>query len=357
MGETLPAEQISNVNTPDGLGMSVLALFLLAAVRAESRRAPDQVVLAIHGGAGALSRTKLSVEAEKEHRAVLEESLQQGYQILRRHDGTSLDAVEAAVRVLEDSPLYNAGKGSVFTHDGRTELDAAVMQGKDRSAGAVAGVTILKNPISAARAVMEKSEHVLLIGRGAELFATRQGLEIVDPSYFWTKERWLQLQAALREEVHPPKRRGSEARSGPPPDRHFGTVGAVALDPHGDLVAGTSTGGMTNKQCGRVGDSPIIGAGTYADNTVCAVSGTGHGEVFLRHAVAHDIAARMKYQGLSVQDAAAEVMQRLPKEPGGVGGVIALDTQGNLAMPFNTEGMYRGYVTASGKFYVAIYDD
>ena len=254
----------------------------------------EKIVLAIHGGAGVLSRARMSAEAEKEYRAALEKSLADGYQVLQQKGATSLDAVEAAVRVLEDSPLFNAGKGSVFTHDGRNELDAAIMDGKDRRAGAVAAVTVIRNPISAARTVMEKSGHVLLVGRGAELFATQQGLEIVDPSYFWTRERWLQFQEAVREEEHLSKRRKSPASPGLPPDCDLGTVGAVAVDPHGNLAAGTSTGGTTNKRFGRVGDSPIIGAGTYADNASCAVSATGHGEVFIRHVVAHDIAARIR---------------------------------------------------------------
>jgi beta-aspartyl-peptidase (threonine type) len=308
-------------------------------------KGPD-VVLVIHGGAGTLRKNKMTPALEKQYRAALEKALRAGHDVLQKDGSSSLDAVEAAVRVLEDSPLFNAGKGSVFTHEGRNELDAAVMDGKGKTAGAVACLTCIKNPVSAARAVMEKSGHVLLIGRDADLFATRQGLEVVDPSYFWTEGRWQELQEALR--------RGAAAA---PPEQHVGTVGAVARDRHGHLAAATSTGGMTNKLPGRVGDTPLIGAGTYADNETCAVSATGDGEVFIRHVVAHDVAARMKYQKLSVQEAAVAALQEIPPEPGGVGGLIALDAGGNFAMPFNTPGMYRGSITADGKTHVAIYEE
>jgi beta-aspartyl-peptidase (threonine type) len=226
------------------------------------------------------------------------------------------------------------------------------MEGKNKAAGAVANVTCLKNPIAAARAVMEKSEHVMLIGRGAEIFATRQGLDVVDPSYFFTERRWLELKEAWEKEEKK-QRRGER----PHADIPRGTVGAVSLDRNGNLAAGTSTGGMTNKRYGRVGDSPIIGAGTYADNEACAVSGTGHGEVFIRYAVAHDIVALMKYKQRTVQEAADEVLRKLPEEEDGVGGVIALDAKGNVGFAFNTEGMYRGFITEDGKTYVAIYPE
>jgi beta-aspartyl-peptidase (threonine type) len=289
----------------------------------------------------------------KKYEAELRRALEAGRKAMQK--GTSLDAVEAAIRVLEDSPLFNAGKGAVFTHDGRNELDASIMEGKDKRAGAVAGVSIIRNPISAARAVMEKSPHVMMIGRGAELFATKQGLAIVDPSYFWTPERWNSLREALEEE----KKEQGKKRSGKKSSvrRYFGTVGAVACDRHGNLAAGTSTGGMTNKRFGRVGDSPVIAAGTYADNEACGVSCTGHGEVFIRHAVAFDVVARMKYKKLGVAAAARETLDGLPKEEGGAGGLIALDRKGNVAMPYNTDGMYRGTVTRDGKFKVLIYED
>jgi beta-aspartyl-peptidase (threonine type) len=333
--------------------LSLLALLLAATAQADTPR-PAQVVLAIHGGAGVVPREKMTPELEKKYRADLERALREGYKALERDGGTSLDAVEAAVKVLEDSPRFNAARGAVFNHDGRNELDASIMEGKTKRAGAVAGLTIIKNPISAARAVMEKSPHVLLVGRGADLFATEQGLEVVDPSYFWTRERWLELQDALREERKARDKPGSSGARVVP--RDLGTVGAVAVDRHGDLAAATSTGGLTNKRFGRVGDSPLIGAGTYADNRSCAVSATGHGEIFIRYTVAHDIACLVKYKKLSVQEAAGAVLRELPKEPGGVGGVIALDAKGNLSMSFNTDGMYRGYVTKDGTVRIAIYD-
>jgi beta-aspartyl-peptidase (threonine type) len=283
----------------------------------------------------------------------MEKALHAGYKALLREKGTSLDAVEAAIRVLEDSPLYNAGKGAVFTSEGRNELDASIMEGKQLRAGAVAGVTIIKNPITAARAVMEKSKHVLLTGRGAELFATQQNLDIVDPSYFWTLKRWNELKEAQQKEKDE-KRKKSTAPARP---RYFGTVGAVALDRNGNLAAGTSTGGMTNKRTGRLGDSPIIGAGTYADNEACGVSCTGHGEFFIRYAVSHDIAALVKYKGLSVQEAADEVVQKKLKKAGGEGAVIVLDTKGNVAVSFNSERMFRGWITMDGKVHIVAFHE
>jgi beta-aspartyl-peptidase (threonine type) len=320
-----------------------------------ARRAEEspRVILVVHGGAGVVPKKKLTAELEKSYRAALEKALTAGHKALDRKSGTSLDAVEAAIKVLEDSPLFNAGKGAVFTHEGRHELDASIMEGKDLRAGAVAGLSCIKNPIAAARAVMEKSPHVFLAGRGADLFATRQGLEVVEPSYFWTKDRWLQLKDALREEEEA-RKKGAALPT--PASRYLGTVGAVALDRHGNLAAGTSTGGMTNKRHGRIGDSPVIGAGTYADNSACAVSCTGHGEIFIRYAVAHDVAARVRYAKRSVDEAARQTLARLPKEEGGVGGLIALDAKGNAAMRFNTEGMYRGTVTSDGKVRVWIYE-
>ena len=306
-------------------------------------------MLVIHGGAGTITRKSMSAEMEQQYRAGLEQSLRTGHAVLAK-GGSSLDAVEAAVRVLEDNPLFNAGKGSVFTHEGRNEMDAAIMDGRTKAAGSVAGVTIIRNPITAARAVMEKSEHVMMVGRGAELFATKAGLEMVDPSYFWTERRWKSLQQDLLKEKKP------QAAITPDDEKKFGTVGAVALDQAGNLAAATSTGGMTNKQFGRVGDAPIIGAGTYADNESCAVSATGHGEFFIRWTVAHDIAAIVKYRGASVKAAAEEVIhKKLP--PKGEGGVIVLDAKGNFALPFNTEGMYRGWIGPDGQPQVRVYKD
>jgi beta-aspartyl-peptidase (threonine type) len=303
-----------------------------------------KLVLVIHGGEGDLPE-KVSPESEKKYREVLEEALRQGYARLRREKGTSLDAVEAAIRVLEDSPLFNAGKGAVFTHEGRNELDASIMEGKHKKAGAVAGVTIVKNPISAARAVMEHSPHVLLVGRGAELFAIKQKLDIVHPDYFWTEQRWKELQEALQKEA---KRRQDKEGTAEPRRRHFGTVGAVALDREGNLAAGTSTGGMTNKWSGRVGDSPIIGAGTYADNEACAVSCTGWGEYFIRYAVAHDITARVKYGRRSVKEAAEAVINGQLQSAGAEGGAIVLGRGGDFHTVYNRLAgqMSRGFITS-----------
>jgi beta-aspartyl-peptidase (threonine type) len=316
-------------------------LLIVVLVFAGLASAQEKAVLAIHGGAGTITRGSMTPEVEKQYRDGLEEALRIGHAVLAR-GASSIDAVEAAIRVMEDNPLFNAGKGAVFTHDGKNELDASIMEGKTRRAGSVAGVSIIRNPIAAARAVMEKSPHVMMIGRGAELFATKMGLEIVDPSYFWTERRWKALQRELQKEQQ---------------SKPIGTVGCVAVDKDGNLAAGTSTGGMTNKQYGRVGDAPIIGAGTYADNESCAVSATGHGEFFIRWTVAHDIAALVQYRGMSVRQAGDEVINRKLKAVGGEGGVIILDAKGNFAMPFNSEGMYRGWIGADGVPHTAIYKD
>ncbi|PYQ27877.1 MAG: beta-aspartyl-peptidase [Acidobacteria bacterium] len=324
-------------------------VFALIAAGQETKK----IMLVIHGGAGTINRSNMTADREKEYRAALEQALHIGQAVLVK-GGTSLDAVEASVRFMEDSPLFNAGKGAVFTHEGKNELDAAIMDGKTKKAGSVAGVTIIKNPITAARAVMEKSQHVMMASRGAELFATKMGLEIVDPSYFWTERRWKALQDELvKEQQGKPQAELERA-----PENRFGTVGAVAVDQYGNLAAATSTGGTTNKQYGRIGDSPVIGAGTYADNESCAVSATGTGEYFIRWTVAHEIAALMKYKGLTVQQAADQVINKTLKAvPGADGGVIALDAKGNFAMPFNTEGMYRGWMGADGVAHVSIYGD
>jgi len=273
----------------------------------------------------------------------LAEAVDIGYAILEK-GGTSLDAVEAVVQRLEDDSLFNAGKGSVFNSEGKVELDASIMDGNTLKAGAVAGVHHVKNPIRLARTVMEKSEHVFFIGDGAEKFAQEHGLELVDESYFFTEARWQSLQKAKAKESLTEK------------EKH-GTVGAVALDQHGNLAAATSTGGMTNKKFGRIGDSPIIGAGTYADNETCAISATGHGEYFIRAVVAHDIASLMRYKGLSLQAAAEEVVMNKLAKLGGTGGIIAIDRNANIAMPFNTDGMYRAYKVHGGNTFVAIYKD
>jgi L-asparaginase / beta-aspartyl-peptidase len=317
----------------------------------------EKYVLVIHGGAGTILKKNMTPQKEAAYKAGLEDALQAGYKALQAGK-SSLDAVEATIRVLEDNPLFNAGKGAVFTHDGRNEMDAAVMNGKTLEAGSVAGVSTIRNPITAARAVMEKSEHVMMTGRGAEQFAKEVGLEIVDPSYFRTQERWDGLQKALREDSIKSKLDHSYQPAGKLGveniDNKFGTVGAVALDKAGNLAAGTSTGGMTNKKYGRVGDAPIIGAGTYANNSTVAVSCTGWGEFFIRSVVAYDLSALMAYKGLTVQDAGKAVIDKVGKL-GGNGGLIALDKDGHAALPFNTEGMYRGMVTADGKITIEIY--
>ena len=332
---------------------ALLALLGVGVATAEDAEPSSPIVMVVHGGAGTILKKNMSPELEASYQEKLSEGLLAGYRILAA-GGSSLDAVEATIRIFEDSPLFNAGKGAVFTAEGKNELDASVMVGSTRQAGAVAGVTGIKNPITAARAVMEATPHVLLAGKGAELFAAAQGIELVDPSYFFTQRRWDALErarAAERVEIREaePAEENEKGSGGA-----FGTVGALALDREGNLTAGTSTGGMTNKRHGRVGDSPIIGAGTYA-NEHCAASGTGHGEFFIRYAVTYDICARVELQGLSIEKAAELVINDELKRAGGSGGVIALDNKGNFAMPFNTEGMYRGYIRGDGKPVVQIY--
>lgn len=312
------------------------------------------VMLAIHGGEGDLEEMKTSEEEKAKYEATLRDALEKGRESMRRQGGTSLDGVETAIRVLEDSGLFDAGKGTVLDHDGHASLDASIMEGKDRKAGAVAGVTIVKNPIRAARAVMQETRHVLLVGRGADLFAIRQKLDVVHPDYFLNKKNWDELQEEWKKD-NPRFRK--QAREGPPARRRFGTVGAVALW-KGTLAAGTSTGGLTNKLPGRVGDSPIIGAGTYADNGTCAVSCTGIGEYFIRYAVAYDVSALMKYKGMAAGQAADRVIEELrgiqgaPPDPhikGVEGGLIVLDNQGNFTVRYNADQMTRGYVRDDAK--------
>lgn len=323
---------------------------------ANDGRTADEVVLGIHGGAGG-PKAKLTKELEREFRQELENALKAGYAALQKEGATSLDAVEAAVRVMEDAPVFNAGKGSVYTRAGTIEMDASIMEGHGRRAGAVAGVTAVRNPISAARLVMEKSAHVLLIGGAADRFAASQGLEPVDASYFRTERRWNEYQELLKTPAPKPKVQEPNSRVEKPKGEGFGTVGAVALDRAGHLAAATSTGGVTGKVAGRVGDSPIIGAGTFADDKTCAVSATGHGEFFIRYTVASDIAARMKYKRESVSEAADAVIRGDLKQAGGRGGVVALDANGRFAMSWNSEGLYRGYVTREGRIAVFLYED
>jgi beta-aspartyl-peptidase (threonine type) len=296
---------------------------------------PFAYALVLHGGAGSMNFESMPPERQKRYLEPLDSALQIGLDILEG-GGSSLDAVEAVIRYMEDHPRFNAGRGAVFTSEGKNEMDASVMTGWDLNAGAVAGVTNIRNPISAARAVMEQSPHVLLAGEGASAFAAGVGIELVEPSYFFTRPRWESLQRALRAEEH-------------------GTVGCVALDRQGNLCAGTSTGGMTNKKHGRIGDSPIIGAGTYANNKTCGVSGTGHGEFFMRYNVAYDISALMEYRGMGVEEAATEVVMHKLADAGGEGGVICLDRYGRAAMVTNTTGMFRAYGNSEGAHTVAIF--
>jgi L-asparaginase / beta-aspartyl-peptidase len=296
----------------------------------------------IHGGAGNI--TKANLPDSTLYKEKLTEALTKASDTLAK-GGTSLDAVEAAIRILEDSPLFNAGKGAVFNDEGKNELDASIMDGKTLKAGAVAGVTTIKNPITAARTVMEKSKHVMLIGKGAEKFAKDQGLDIVDPSYFYDQKRWDQYL----------KQKGKSDLNINYSDTIHGTVGVVALDMYGNLAAGTSTGGLSNKEYGRVGDSPIIGAGTYANNNTCAVSCTGTGEYFIKNVVAYDMSALMEYKGYTVQKAADYIINEKLKEQGGDGGLIALDKYGNFTMTFNTEGMFRGYANSGGEIKIFLF--
>jgi L-asparaginase / beta-aspartyl-peptidase len=296
---------------------------------------PFEYALVLHGGAGNMNFQSMPEPYQQLFKHALDSALQLGLDVLKE-GGASIDAVEMVINCMEDNPLFNAGKGAVFTSEGKNELDASIMTGQDLNAGAVAGVTDIRHPISAARAVMELSEHVLMAGHGASVFAGQVGLEIVDPSYFYTERRFESYQKAVADEKH-------------------GTVGCVALDKSGNLCAGTSTGGMTNKKYGRIGDSPIIGAGTYANNATCGVSATGHGEYFIRWTVAHQISVLMEYKGYDVETAAREVIEKTLVEVGGEGGVVCLDRFGRPAMITNTSGMFRAYGNSEGERLVAIF--
>jgi beta-aspartyl-peptidase (threonine type) len=309
---------------------------------------PPMISIAIHGGAGVISRASMSADNERAYRADLERALDAGYAVLEK-GGSSLDATVAAVRILEDSPYFNAGHGAVFSHAGINELDAAIMDGATQKAGAVAGVQHIRNPIELARMVMERTSHVLLSGDGAEEFALEQGVTLVPGSYFYTERRWKQLEEAQKAE------KTERVASADEDIGFFSTVGAVARDKNGNLAAATSTGGMTNKRWGRIGDSPIIGAGTYADNATCAVSATGSGEYFIRAVVAHEICARVRLSGVTAAQAARDVIQGKLKEIGGDGGVIVVDKDGVLSLEFNTEGMFRAARDSRGRREVAIY--
>ena len=328
--------------------MKAITATLLMFVAMSAQSGPIAIV--IHGGAGRIDRVTLSQERERLYHATLEQALRTGYDILRQ-GGSALDAVEEAIVVMEDAPVFNAGKGAVFTAEGKNELDASIMDGKNLQAGGVGGVASVKNPIRAARAVMEKSPHVLFTNRGAEKFAAENGIEIVDPKYFFTERRWNQIQKWRKEQEAKPQANAERNQHAD----YFGTVGCVTLDTKGNLAAGTSTGGMTGKRFGRIGDSPIIGAGTYADNRTAGISCTGHGEYFIRHAVAHDISARMAYKNNSLAEAAHDVVHTVLKKAGGSGGIIGIDALGNVVMEFNTPAMSRGFIEGNGKIKTAIF--
>lgn len=320
-----------------------------SATPVQSQQEKAAYAIVIHGGAGTILKANMTDEREAQYLEAMNAALDKGEGILK-DGGSALDAVEQTIWMLEDSPLFNAGKGAVFTHDGHNELDASIMTGVDQNAGSVGGVRTVKHPISAARAVLEKSDHVLLTSTGADAFAKDQGLDIVDPSHFHTERRWNSLQRILKEEEKNEKKLSELS------ENKHGTVGCVALDKAGNIVAGTSTGGMTNKRYNRFGDVPIIGAGTYADNNTCGVSCTGHGEYFIRYAVAHDVSARMEYLGEGVEEASTYIVNTKLVEKKGSGGLIALDKYGNVAMPFNSKGMYRGFAKP-GERVVKIYEE
>jgi beta-aspartyl-peptidase (threonine type) len=319
-----------------------LSLALLIGCSTKNNTSPKKVewAIALHGGAGKMVPEDYTKEQLDAYTKELNNALEIGKKILSE-GGTSLDAVERVIRYLEDCPLFNAGKGAVFNHDGKNELDASIMDGNGLRAGAIANVGDIKNPITVARLVMDKSQHVLMVGKGASKFARSQGAEIVDSSYFYTEKSWKSLQKALEKDSNR--------------DKKMGTVGCVALDKQGNLAAGTSTGGMTNKKYGRVGDAPIIGAGTYANNNTCAISATGHGEFFIRYTVAHDISALIEYKGLSLADATNQVVNEKLVKAGGIGGIIAVDKLGNLMLTMNTSGMFRAFADSDGKQGIAIF--
>jgi beta-aspartyl-peptidase (threonine type) len=339
--------------------LSVLFLVSVFNVIAQQNN-NKKFVLVIHGGAGTILKSQMTPEKEKLYTQGLNDALNAGNEVLAK-GGTALDAVVAAIKVLEDNPLFNAGKGAVFTNEGKNEMDAAIMDGSNLKAGSVAGVTTIKNPITAARAVMDKSEHVMMTGKGAEKFAQQSGCTIVDPSYFFTQERWDALQKVKAEDSTKTLRDYDSSKTFLKQpgnyDYKYGTVGCVALDMYGNLAAGTSTGGMTNKKFGRVGDAPIIGAGTYANNNTCAISCTGWGEFYIRLVMAKSISDRMELAHQSLKDASNEMIMKQLGELGGDGGMIAVDKNGNIAMPFNTEGMYRAYITSNGKKEIKIYKE
>ncbi len=346
--------------------LHVFLLALLISISpAQAIAEKGRVAIAVHGGVGTMKPSRATPELERAYREALTVALETGYAVLES-GGSGLDAAVATIRVMEDSPLFNAARGAVFNSSGGNEFDAIIMDGDTLDAGAVAAIKGVRNPIELARLVLERSPHVLLVGESAQEWGREQGIVFEDPEYFYTERRWKQLEKARKRakesgvEFDPfptqeNKTQDKEAAKDFDPSGRFGTVGVVVLDRSGRLTAATSTGGLTNKRWGRVGDTPIIGAGTYADSRTCAVSGTGHGEYFMRYMVAYDICAEMKYQGRSIQVAAESVVMDKLKSAGGNGGVIAMDAQGNIAMVFNTPGMYRGYINIEGKLFTGIY--
>ncbi len=343
------------------LSLSTLSLTSLAHTSDSQHKADtaeNTIAIAIHGGAGTINKSRFTPEKEQAYRAKLQQALDAGYAVLER-GGVSLDAVTAAINVLENSPFFNAGKGAVYTHDETHEMDASIMDGKTRQAGAVAGVKHIENPINLARLVMDESVHVMLSGAGAEQFAQSQGVALIDNKHFDTDGRYQSLlkAKAKMEKAKQQNKDYQAAHNELATEYKVGTVGAVALDKFGNIAAGTSTGGMTNKRFGRIGDSPVIGAGTFAENESCAVSATGHGEFFIRYNVAADICARVKYQDKTIEQAGNEVIHEVLKPIGGTGGVIIIDNKGNMSLPFNTKGMYRASKSSSSPSYVAIFSD
>ncbi|MEH6536965.1 MAG: isoaspartyl peptidase/L-asparaginase [Psychroserpens sp.] len=319
-------------------------------------QAKAEFAIIIHGGAGTILRKNMTPEREAAYKAKLEEAIRVGYEILK-NGGSSLDAVQKTINVMEDSPLFNAGKGAVFTNAETNELDASIMDGKTLNAGASAGTTTVRNPINLARVIMDRSPHVMMAGIGADTYANEQGLTIVEPSYFFTDNRFKSLERVKASEAKKESDAKTAFYDADIKDSKFGTVGCAALDKHGNLAAGTSTGGMTNKRYGRVGDAPIIGAGTYANNATCAVSSTGWGEYFIRGMVAHDISALMEYKGLSLKDASRIVIQDKLTDLGGTGGIVAVDKDGHMVMEFNTAGMYRATMNEKGELTIGIYEN
>ncbi len=336
--------------------LAAVVLFAVKTGRAQDAETARPFGLVIHGGAGSISKDRITPEREAAYQAKLQEAIEAGYAILEG-GGSSFDAVETTINIMEDSPLFNAGKGAVFSNDGTNEMDASIMDGRTLNAGAVASIKHIKNPISLARLVLENSPHVMLVGAGAEEFGAEHGIEKVSNYYFFTDRRWKSLQRTIAKQDSLNKAASEAGTPAKAASTEKGTVGCAALDKQGNLAAGTSTGGLTNKRWGRVGDSPIIGAGTYANNATCAVSGTGQGEYFMRLLVAHDIHARMFYQNKALADAAKEVIHGELTKLGGAGGIISIDKNGNIAMTFNTAGMFRGYRTNSQPVTVQMYGE